>query len=152
MWLLHGFRVACMWRALAFHVACTWRTNPQPLEPLPHPLLQSAGIEEAEKRDHRPSTPNPSPSNHSPMHCAGIEEAKKRDHRLVGGQQDLFFFHPLSPGSCFFLPAGGRIYSALIELMREKYWEYEYEEVSGLGVGLGLRMSRRAATLTTHPS
>eukprot|EP00879_Flechtneria_rotunda_P033620 GHRR01037254.1.p1 GENE.GHRR01037254.1~~GHRR01037254.1.p1 ORF type:complete len:384 (+),score=98.90 GHRR01037254.1:378-1529(+) len=58
-----------------------------------------------------------------------IEEAKKRDHRNVGVQQELFFFHQLSPGSCFFLPYGGRIYNALIELMREKYWEYEYEEV-----------------------
>jgi hypothetical protein len=61
--------------------------------------------------------------------AAGIEEAKKRDHRNVGVQQELFFFHPLSPGSCFFLPHGGRIYNTLMELMREKYWEYEYEEV-----------------------
>lgn len=60
---------------------------------------------------------------------AGIEEAKKRDHRNVGVQQDLFFFHHLSPGSAFFLPHGGRIYNTLIDLMREKYWEYEYEEV-----------------------
>lgn len=58
-----------------------------------------------------------------------IEEAKKRDHRNVGVQQDLFFFHHLSPGSAFFLPHGGRIYNTLIDLMREKYWEYEYEEV-----------------------
>eukprot|EP00882_Tetradesmus_deserticola_P007840 GHRQ01008252.1.p1 GENE.GHRQ01008252.1~~GHRQ01008252.1.p1 ORF type:complete len:406 (+),score=191.43 GHRQ01008252.1:88-1305(+) len=58
-----------------------------------------------------------------------IEEAKKRDHRNVGVQQELFFFHPLSPGSCFFLPHGGRIYNTLVELMRQKYWEYEYEEV-----------------------
>jgi threonyl-tRNA synthetase len=61
--------------------------------------------------------------------AVGIEEAKKRDHRNVGVQQELFFFHPLSPGSCFFLPHGGRIYNTLMELMREKYWEYEYEEV-----------------------
>lgn len=64
---------------------------------------------------------------------SGMEEAKKRDHRNVGVQQELFFFHHLSPGSCFFLPHGGRIYNALIELMREKYWEYEYEEVRGAG-------------------
>lgn len=59
----------------------------------------------------------------------GIEEAKKRDHRNVGVHQELFFFHHLSPGSAFFLPHGGRIYNALIEYMREKYWEYEYDEV-----------------------
>ena len=58
-----------------------------------------------------------------------MEEAKKRDHRLIGTNQDLFFFHHWSPGSCFFQPAGTRIYNALLELIREKYWEYEYEEV-----------------------
>lgn len=58
-----------------------------------------------------------------------IEEAKKRDHRNVGTQQELFFFHPLSPGSCFFLPHGARIYNAMVEYMREKYWEYDYDEV-----------------------
>lgn len=61
-----------------------------------------------------------------------IEEAKKRDHRVVGVQQELFFFHPLSPGSCFFLPLGARVYNGLVAYMREKYWEYEYEEVSVL--------------------
>lgn len=45
-----------------------------------------------------------------------MEEAKKRDHRLLGVQQELFFFHQLSPGSCFFLPAGTRIYNALVEV------------------------------------
>ncbi|KAG2502057.1 hypothetical protein HYH03_000551 [Edaphochlamys debaryana] len=58
-----------------------------------------------------------------------IEEAKKRDHRTVGVQQELFFFHPLSPGSCFFLPLGARIYNTLVTFIREKYWQYEYEEV-----------------------
>lgn len=58
-----------------------------------------------------------------------IEEAKKRDHRNLGVQQELFFFHPLSPGSCFFLPHGTRIYNALTEFVREKYWSFEYEEV-----------------------
>ena len=32
--------------------------------------------------------------------------------------QELFFFNDLSPGSCFFLPHGTRIYNALVELMR----------------------------------
>ncbi|KAL6782374.1 TST1 [Auxenochlorella protothecoides x Auxenochlorella symbiontica] len=58
-----------------------------------------------------------------------IEEAKKRDHRLLGAQQELFFFHQLSPGSCFFLPAGTRIYNALVEFIRQKYWKYGFEEV-----------------------
>jgi len=58
-----------------------------------------------------------------------IEEAKKRDHRALGISQELFFFHALSPGSCFFHKNGARIYNALIKFMRDKYWEYEYEEV-----------------------
>eukprot|EP01026_Neomeris_dumetosa_P069076 TRINITY_DN6808_c0_g2_i1.p1 TRINITY_DN6808_c0_g2~~TRINITY_DN6808_c0_g2_i1.p1 ORF type:complete len:773 (+),score=103.25 TRINITY_DN6808_c0_g2_i1:143-2320(+) len=58
-----------------------------------------------------------------------IEEAKKRDHRLLGTKYELFFFHPLSPGSCFFLPYGARVYREMIEFMRQKYWEYGYEEV-----------------------
>ncbi|GBF99477.1 threonyl-tRNA synthetase [Raphidocelis subcapitata] len=58
-----------------------------------------------------------------------MEEAKKRDHRNLGVQQELFFFHPLSPGSAFFQPAGARVYNALVAMIREKYWEYEYEEV-----------------------
>lgn len=44
-----------------------------------------------------------------------MEEAKRRDHRNVGTQQGLFFFDRLSPGSCFFLPPGARIYNALIQ-------------------------------------
>lgn len=32
--------------------------------------------------------------------------------------QDLFFFHDLSPGSCFFLPNGAYIYNTLIEFIR----------------------------------
>lgn len=49
---------------------------------------------------------------HAPM------QAKKRDHRNVGVQQELFFFHALSPGSCFFLPHGTRIYNTLVNYIR----------------------------------
>ena len=58
-----------------------------------------------------------------------IEEAKKRDHRTIGLNQELFFFHGLSPGSCFFQKHGARIYNNLMAFIREKYWEYEYDEV-----------------------
>jgi len=33
-------------------------------------------------------------------------------------EQELFFFHELSPGSCFFLPKGAHIYHKLCELIR----------------------------------
>ena len=62
-------------------------------------------------------------------HKHNLEEAKKRDHRLLGTTHDLFFFHQLSPGSCFFTPFGARLYHSLMGLIRDKYWEFEYQEV-----------------------
>lgn len=45
-------------------------------------------------------------------------EAAKRDHRRIGREQELFFFHERSPGSCFWLPHGTRIYNTLLEFMK----------------------------------
>ncbi|KAL7240987.1 hypothetical protein ACSBR2_006586 [Camellia fascicularis] len=58
-----------------------------------------------------------------------LEEAKKYDHRELGKNQELFFFHPLSPGSCVFLPHGARIYNKLVEFIRNQYWDRGYQEV-----------------------
>ncbi|KAJ4791981.1 Threonine--tRNA ligase [Rhynchospora pubera] len=58
-----------------------------------------------------------------------LEEAKKRDHRILGQAQELFFFHPLSPGSCFFLPNGARIYNKLMDFMKAQYKDRGYHEV-----------------------
>jgi threonyl-tRNA synthetase len=57
------------------------------------------------------------------------EQAKKRDHRLLGTAQELFFFHQLSPGSCFWLPHGARIYNKLCEFIKKQYWNRGYTEV-----------------------
>uniref|UniRef100_A0A8C7XWX1 threonine--tRNA ligase n=1 Tax=Oryzias sinensis TaxID=183150 RepID=A0A8C7XWX1_9TELE len=57
------------------------------------------------------------------------EEAKNRDHRKLGREQDLFFFHELSPGSCFFLPKGAFIYNTLIEFIRSEYRNRGFQEV-----------------------
>uniref|UniRef100_A0A8C6XXS2 threonine--tRNA ligase n=1 Tax=Naja naja TaxID=35670 RepID=A0A8C6XXS2_NAJNA len=46
------------------------------------------------------------------------EEAARRDHRRIGTDQELFFFHPLSPGSCFFLPKGTHIYTTLMDFIK----------------------------------
>lgn len=62
-------------------------------------------------------------------HQRAVEEAKKRDHRVLGAKYELFFFHELSPGSCFFLPAGARVYNELVSFIRDKYWEFAFEEV-----------------------
>lgn len=58
-----------------------------------------------------------------------LEEAKKYDHRLLGVKQELFFCHPLSPGSWFFLPLGARIYNKLMDFIRSEYRNRGYEEV-----------------------
>merc|ERR1712142_501607 len=57
------------------------------------------------------------------------EEAAKRDHRKVGTDQDLFFFHTLSPGSAFFLPHGAIIYNRLVNMIKKEYWKRGFQEV-----------------------
>ncbi|KAI8370356.1 uncharacterized protein BYT42DRAFT_502441 [Radiomyces spectabilis] len=58
-----------------------------------------------------------------------IEEAAKRDHRKIGKEQELFFFHELSPGSAFMLPHGARIYNALMDLIKGEYGHRGFTEV-----------------------
>jgi len=58
-----------------------------------------------------------------------LEEAAKRDHRKIGREQELFFFHELSPGSCFWLPHGTRIYNTLVEFIKSEYRKRGYNEV-----------------------
>ncbi|MEE6457979.1 hypothetical protein FKM82_000132 [Ascaphus truei] len=57
------------------------------------------------------------------------EEAKNRDHRKIGKEQELYFFHELSPGSCFFLPKGAYIYNQLIDFIRTEYRKRGFQEV-----------------------
>ncbi|KAM5176370.1 threonine--tRNA ligase 2, cytoplasmic [Callospermophilus lateralis] len=57
------------------------------------------------------------------------EEARNRDHRKIGKEQELFFFHDLSPGSCFFLPRGAFIYNTLMDFIREEYHKRIFTEV-----------------------
>ncbi|KAJ9563805.1 hypothetical protein OSB04_008965 [Centaurea solstitialis] len=63
-------------------------------------------------------------------YIALLEEAKKYDHRELGKKQELFFFHPLSPGSCFFLPHGTRITDKLMTFIRTEYRKRGYLEVT----------------------
>lgn len=57
------------------------------------------------------------------------EEAAKRDHRKLGKEQELFFFHELSPGSCFFQPKGAHIYNTLVNFIRAEYRKRGFQEV-----------------------
>ncbi|KAL0479300.1 threonyl-tRNA synthetase [Acrasis kona] len=58
-----------------------------------------------------------------------IRQAKERDHRKIGKDQELWFFHPLSPGCVFMLPHGTRIFNTLIGLTRSEYRKRGFDEV-----------------------
>lgn len=58
-----------------------------------------------------------------------IEEASSRDHRLIGQDQELFFFDEFSAGSCFFLPAGAKICENLLAFHRQEYRKRGFKEV-----------------------
>ncbi len=56
-----------------------------------------------------------------------MEEAKRRDHRVLGKALDLFFFHPVSPGSAFWTERGTIIYNELTRFIRERQREHFVE-------------------------
>ncbi|CRH00130.1 threonine--tRNA ligase, putative [Plasmodium relictum] len=59
-----------------------------------------------------------------------LEEAKKRDHRNLGKKLNFFFFEKdTSPGSCFWLPHGTKIYNKLIDFIKREYRLRKYDEV-----------------------
>ncbi|PWN43492.1 threonyl-tRNA synthetase [Ceraceosorus guamensis] len=58
-----------------------------------------------------------------------LAEAEKRDHRKIGKAQELFLFNEMSPGSCFWLPHGARIYNTLLEFMKGEYRKRGFDEV-----------------------
>ncbi|OBT64172.1 threonyl-tRNA synthetase [Pseudogymnoascus sp. 23342-1-I1] len=62
-------------------------------------------------------------------HKKFLEEAAKRDHRKIGREQELFFFHEMSPGSAMWLPHGARIYNTIQAFLRDELWKRGYEEV-----------------------
>ncbi|MHB1844681.1 MAG: threonine--tRNA ligase [Deltaproteobacteria bacterium] len=63
------------------------------------------------------------------LHLAKLEEAKKRDHRKLGRELELFFTHPWSPGSAFWLPKGTVVYQLLSDCMRRLLLSEGYVEV-----------------------
>jgi threonyl-tRNA synthetase len=62
-------------------------------------------------------------------HLHRLEEAARRDHRKLGKELGLFHFSELSPGSTFWLPAGTKLFNALVALSREMGEERGYTEV-----------------------
>jgi len=57
------------------------------------------------------------------------EQAAKSDHRVKGRELDLYFFDEISPGCCFWLPHGARIFNKLLTVMRAEYIKRGYSEV-----------------------
>uniref|UniRef100_A0A7E4VXM1 threonine--tRNA ligase n=1 Tax=Panagrellus redivivus TaxID=6233 RepID=A0A7E4VXM1_PANRE len=57
------------------------------------------------------------------------EEAAKRDHRKLGKEQDLFFFHHMSPGSAFWYPKGAHINNQLVNFIKKEYRKRGFKEV-----------------------
>jgi threonyl-tRNA synthetase len=47
--------------------------------------------------------------------------ARASDHRAIGQRLGLFFFHRTSPGAPFFLPAGTKVFNALVAFIRAEY-------------------------------
>jgi len=47
----------------------------------------------------------------------------------LGKEQELYFFHELSPGACFFTPHGAHIYNTLVSFLREEYRVRGFQEV-----------------------
>ena len=62
-------------------------------------------------------------------HLERLEQARARDHRRLGRELELFRFSEVSPGAAFWLPRGTIVFNRLLELTREKWREYGYEEV-----------------------
>eukprot|EP00494_Astrolonche_serrata_P030562 UN30830 len=57
------------------------------------------------------------------------KKAEEANHRHLGTKYQLFFFDDITPGSCFWLPHGTRIYNKLIAFMRKQYVQRGYSEV-----------------------
>lgn len=62
-------------------------------------------------------------------HKKFLEEAAKRDHRKLGKDQQLFFFHEMSPGSALWEPHGAHIYDTLETYLRKQYRKRRYRIV-----------------------
>ncbi len=58
-----------------------------------------------------------------------LEEAEKRDHRRIGNYLNLFHFQEEAPGMTFWHPNGWTLYQNIIQYMRKKLQDFDYQEV-----------------------
>lgn len=58
-----------------------------------------------------------------------LEEAEKRDHRKLGKQLDFYHMQDDAPGMVFWHPRGWVIWQEVEQYMRDKFKQYDYQEV-----------------------
>ncbi|MBP47702.1 MAG: threonine--tRNA ligase, partial [Myxococcales bacterium] len=58
-----------------------------------------------------------------------LEEAKNRNHKRIGIDLDLFHFHKVAPGSCFWTPRGYTVYQEFLDYWRQSHRERGYQEI-----------------------
>jgi threonyl-tRNA synthetase len=58
-----------------------------------------------------------------------LEEAEKRDHRRLAKQLDLLHMQDEAPGMVFWHPKGWVVWQQIEQYMRQKFVEYNYQEV-----------------------
>ncbi|WAQ98892.1 SYTC2-like protein [Mya arenaria] len=63
--------------------------------------------------------------------CRGphVRHTGKIKSMAITKEQELFFFHELSPGSCFFMPKGAHIYNTLMNFCKDEYRKRGFTEV-----------------------
>lgn len=59
-----------------------------------------------------------------------LEEAERRDHRHLGREMNLFHFQEEAPGAVFWHASGWILFRLLIDYMRQRQEENEYEEIN----------------------
>lgn len=63
-------------------------------------------------------------------HLHQLEEAEKRDHRKLAKTMDLFHMQDTAPGMVFWHNNGLKIFHTVVDYMRKRMREYDYEEIS----------------------
>lgn len=62
-------------------------------------------------------------------HLSWLEEVKKRDHKRLGREQDLFSFHPESPGAVFWHAKGMVVWDILEDFGQNLRQKYGYQKI-----------------------
>ncbi len=95
-----------------------------------HPLAElsrSYGAAPASKSQSKPAHQKVDTSIVTKSDWSGLPES---DHRTIGEKLNLFSFQAVSPAMVYWHPRGYTIYKQLVEFIREKEAQYDFEEIS----------------------